>query len=493
MKEHILFTSLIISISSLAQQSIHRLSLEAVVYEYAFSSAQARIETLNYQNELLAYENFRKADLPSITFNISPFSFNRSLVKLQDAADGQYNYVEEYSSNSSIGVNVSQRIGLTGGNLSVSSSIHYLNELSQSRNSFSTVPISFNYSQRLFGNRKTLLMDKNIERIKNEKAILEYCSKICDIQERAMNLFMEVFLADLKKTQSQDNSHSTDTLLEIARVKYRQNNLTEQDFRQIELQSLNDRFEYESAAKQYAETMQTLLTYLSLPYHVEEIVVEIPKLSLPALIDLTEALYYAGKNDVAEQQLEIRRLEAKRNLYTEQLSNRINSDVNFSYGVNQYAASLKDAYRDPTRQQSVSIGLSVPVFQWGINRNRLRIAENTYNAQMISIEQERQQFDDDLKIKVNSYNRSVNLWNLSEKSYELTKQNYHLLTHLFAIGKSSVYELIAAHRELQTSMQKYYNSVHDVWNSFFAIRKVTLYDFLHRTELKNILKINEIS
>lgn len=483
MKYCILIFLLIVPIDMMSQSQPIQLSLDHVINTWSLTSSSAQITHLNYENELLNYENYKKSFLPAVSFNVQPFSFNRSLVKLQQAEDGQYHYVEDYSSNSSLGLNIRQKVGLTGGDLTVNSSLNYLNEMSSDRHSFSSVPFSFSYSQQLLGSRKNLRMGREIEEKKNEKSVLEYCTKMSDIQQQAISHFMSAFLAQLEKDLSENNRRSTDTLLHIATVKYEKGNLTEQDFRQMELQALNDQYMHENAEKAYEEALQTLITYLSLPYETKQLSIETPPFNLPLQIELQDVFHYVQKNNPESLNRELSELEAEKSLFTAKLSNLVNSDLNVSYGINQYAPKLIDAYRNPSRQQGVSIGLSIPIFQWGTNRNSARIAKNTYRSSQITIEQERLQFEDDIKNKVNNYNHSVNLWFISEKTYHLSQEQYQLLTRLFSMGKASVHELINAHREQSSAMQKYYNAVRDLWDSYLAIRKATLFDFRQQREL----------
>ena len=88
-------------------QPLFKLSLSMVIYTLTLEAPSAQIQRLSFENELLQFENYKKGFLSSVSINMS---FNRSIVKLQQATDGQYNYVEDYSSNSSAGVSVSQKI-----------------------------------------------------------------------------------------------------------------------------------------------------------------------------------------------------------------------------------------------------------------------------------------------------------------------------------------------------------------------------------------------
>lgn len=131
------------------------LSLNNVVNILALESTQARIKKLNFKNKLLQYDNYKKGFLPSVSFNLSPFSFNRSLKLLQHPNDGSYTYVDDYTNNSSAGVTVSQKIGLTGGSFTFGSNINYLREFGTNRNSFNTTPYTIGYSQKILGANKT--------------------------------------------------------------------------------------------------------------------------------------------------------------------------------------------------------------------------------------------------------------------------------------------------------------------------------------------------
>lgn len=53
---------------------------------------------------------------------------------------------------------------------------------------------------------------------------------------------------------------------------------------------------------------------------------------------------------------------------------------------NQYAEALANAYRHLNVQQSISVGLQIPVFQWGINKNKICITQNTYQVACLDID-----------------------------------------------------------------------------------------------------------
>ena len=370
----------------LSAQQLH-LSLPLIIDELSLEAPSAQIQRLSFENDLLQFENYKKGFLPSVSVSMSPVSFNRSIVKLQQATDGQYNYVEDYSS-SSAGLSVQQSIPFTGGTVSANTSLNYLNELSQKRQSFSSTPFSISYSQQLFGGTKTMRMEKTIEYKKNEEKIKTYCKTLSGIQQTALSLFMDTFLASLEKTQASANRQATDSLFHIAGVRYENKRITESDYRQVELQAVNNEYLEENAAKKYEEALRALATYLNLSVDVRRTVVETPKFTLPSELSLPIVRFYIRENNPAVLNREIRRLEAEKGLYASELQNRFNASINMSYGLNQYAKYLRDVYATPSRQQSVSVGFTIPFSMWGVSRNNARIAKNNYRSSLIGLDSE---------------------------------------------------------------------------------------------------------
>ena len=131
-----------------------------------------------------------------------------------------------------------------------------------------------------------------------------------------------------------DIKQSNDTLLHIAEIKLRNGSITEYDYKQMELQSLNLQYMYENAVKHYAESIQKLFTFLGIENNAE---ITIPDFDLPLTIDARLAIYYVKKNNPISNQQEIQQLEEEKNLFSIKLKNRFNGNISLNYGINQYA------------------------------------------------------------------------------------------------------------------------------------------------------------
>ncbi|WP_333616545.1 TolC family protein, partial [Bacteroides pyogenes] len=346
---------------------------------------------------------------------------------LQQPADGSYSYVEDYSNNGSAGISIRQKIGITGGELNVGSNINYLNDFSRKRNSFSTTPFSIGYSQQLWRGRKLYRLEKKIEYAKNNIAIKQYCTKISQIQQQALGLFMKALLGRMEQDLARQTAQSNDTLLQLAHIKLNSGDITDYDLKQIELQSINSQYAYENAVKNYSEAQEHLAVFLGISFSD----VSIPEFNVPIAIDTHSVLFYVKRNNPFSKQQEIQSLEAERSLFSAKLSNRFNGNVSLNYGVNQYADNFMDAYRNGNIRQSIVIGVQI-----------------------------------------------------AEKAYHLSQEQYRILIQKFSLGKVSVYELTAAQSDQNNAMQRYYSAIRDTYNSYFTLRTMALYDFKRNVELE---------
>lgn len=472
---------------ALLQGQPYQISLEQVLNEWCLVSPSAQKIKLSHENSILEFENYKKEFLPSVAFSLSPVNFNRSQKLMQNSESGNYSYVEDYSNNSSTEIAIRQKVGIIGGELSVSSRLNYLREFSNNRNRFGTNPLYINYSQPFIGGFYNYKRQRGIQHAVYNNSLKQYCSEMSDIQTKAVNLFMTLFSSKLAADLSHKNLLISDTLLIASKALLDNGYFTEYEYHQMGLQQLNNKYAFENSTKNYQKALRELSTFLNRPEWIdEEVEILTPEFNLPLQIDEKSAIVYARHNSPFALSQEEKRLKAEQTLFTAKLNNRFNGNIKISYGLNQYSDHFLDAYQKPDYTQGVMIGVQIPIFQWGINRNKIRMAKNNYQNSMIEIDQAEVNFDNNIKDIVEDYNHNMNLWFVATKSYQLSQEQYVLLAHKFHSGKVSVYDLASAQQEQYSAMQRYYNAIQNAWNSFCVLRKNTLFDFSKQTELKDL-------
>ena len=470
---------------SMPVHSENIVSLDDAVNKYVYNTRYVKTQRLVLENALLEYDNFKKSLLPSISLNLTPVSFNHSMRLLQNYNNGEYTNVEEYSNNSSGSVSISQKISATGGTFSIGSSMSYLHEFSSENNSFSTSPMYFSYSQTLFGGRRNFVFERSISRLKHDMALKNFCTSVSTEQQKILSLYLDAYSRKMDIEFYSKTVSIGDSLLMHARIRKESGKITEYEYNQVELQQLDNKMELERSQYAYASSIRQLENELLLQD------IELDRLStadFPARIEEGSVLGLVSKNNPTYQNLQLSRLNAEYSLHQRKVSNRFNANISLSYGLNQYAKTLKDAYQHPDQRQSVSVTLSIPMFQWGINRNKLKMAENDYESALLEQETSLDRFREEIHDNVFNYNMSRELTDVADRKYQLSGQQYSFAATRFRVGKIAAIELTNANQEYLQAKQNYLSVLRSLFTNYYRIRHLALHDFIEGKDMAEMIQ-----
>lgn len=465
----------------------HVVSLKEAIDVRVYNTRYVQEKRLAYENSLLEYDNFKKSLLPSVSLSLTPVSFNRSMRLLQNYNNGEYSNVEEYSNTSSGDLSISQKIAATGGTFSICSSINYLREFTSNNNSFSTSPMYLSYSQSLFGGRRNFLYERSISRLKHDMALKNYCSSVSTEQQKILTFYLDAYSNKVDVDFYKQTLSIGDSLLMHAKIRKESGRMTEYEYNQVELQQLDNKMELEKSLYAYDSSIRQLANELLVQG------IELDNLSIsdfPSHIEEATVIERISRNNPTYQSQELARINAEYTLHQKRISNRFNANISLSYGLNQYANTLREAYQHPDQRQSVSITLSIPMFQWGINRNKLKMAENDYESALLEQESTLDMFKEEIHDKVFNYNMSRELADVANKKYQLAGQQYSFAAARFRVGKIAAIELTNANKEYLQAKQNYLSVLSSLFVNYYKIRHLALYDFIEGKDMAEMIQLS---
>lgn len=469
--------------------SNHSVGKKVTLYDalnvHVYNTKYVRGKRLVLVNTLMECENFRKSMFPSLSLNLTPISFDRSMRLLQNYSTGEYSNVEEYSNTTSAELSIMQRIPATGGVLAFGSSLNFLREFTANTNSFSSTPMYLSYSQSLFGGRKSLGLERTIYQLRNDMAMKDYCSSVSTEQQKILTLYLDAYSNKLDIDFYNKTVNMGDSLLMHAKLRRDLGKITEYEYNIIELQQLDDQMALENSRHDYLKSIRQLEKELSLQS------LELCQLSVeefPRHLDESDVLDMVNRNNPEYQRLEIERVNAEYALHQAKVNNRFNANISLNFGLNQYAKTLTDAYRHPNQRQAISVTLSVPVFQWGINHNKLRIAQNEYEASLLEQEYAMDNFKEGIHDNVYDYNMSRTLMDVASKKYELSARQYLFAAMKFNNGKIAAIELTEANRKYLQAKLNYVSVLKDLFTRYYKIQHLALHDFIEDKDMLDLIR-----
>ena len=139
---------------------------------------------------------------------------------------------------------------------------------------------------------------------------------------------------------------------------------------------------------------------------------------------------------------------------------------------------FRSAYHKPLQQDVLSINLSVPIIDWGLNKGKVNMARENLNTVHITAKQTEQAFEQEVFMTVFEYNLRQSQIRLSEEAKQIAELAYTKTKQLFIIGKTDVNGVyLAISRQIEAE-QNYITSLKNYWLCYYKIRKLTLYDFV---------------
>jgi outer membrane protein TolC len=166
-------------------------------------------------------------------------------------------------------------------------------------------------------------------------------------------------------------------------------------------------------------------------------------------------------------------------------------DLRAVIGLTSPGETVPDAYKNPGDQRQLTLGVNVPIVDWGVAHGNIKIAQSQENIIKNSVEQESIDFERNVYLKVIQFNMQENQLKIAAKSDTVARKSYEVTKGRYLIGKiNNITDLYLAQIETDNSEKNYYNALQTFWTNFYEIRKLTLYDFRLNKPLE--FDINEI-
>jgi outer membrane protein TolC len=272
----IIFISIFIIVSNnniWAQNYIF--TLDDVINAALISSLES--EKLDINRVILEtnIEIYGKAYLPTLNLSLSGPNYNHSISPIiQPDGSKKFQEVNTASYNSSLQLNYS--IWLTGGNISIQSSMNQLNNFADlNTSSIGSNLVSFNLSQPL-SFYSSLKWDKKIEEVKNEDERLALKRDKIAIKHQAVLRYFDLLIAQEELLLLEKIYYYSNDLYEKSLHKYEHEKISHQDLLKIKI-NLNDaKIKYEDASNSYLLDKNDLLVFLKLD-DIENVKLSIPQ------------------------------------------------------------------------------------------------------------------------------------------------------------------------------------------------------------------------
>ena len=480
MKQKILLSLFILYLctgSAYSQSKSITLTLDDAIALAADSSLTAFRYKNMYRSSYWAYRSYRANRLPSLTLDLIPAQYYRNMTQRYDSENDMDIFREQQMFSASGGLSLQQNVDFLGGTLYANTGLDYLYNFGDTRYSqFSSIPFQIGYSQNLLG-YNAYRWERKIEPLKYERARQELIYNIESLSGTVVDYFFGLALAQANYDLAVRNTAATDTLCRVGECKYAIAAISQADLLTLRLDAVNARNSLQNARIELQRAMHTLTSYLGLD---KETVISLTLPSVPELrtIDVDEALAYAKVNNPTLLAHEQNILEARQTVDRTSKELYFNASVNASVGFNQVGEHITDAYHRPLAQNVVTIGVSVPLVDWGVRKGKLNMARGNLSVVETAAQQEEVSIEQEVTMAVGDSYVQHGLIESAGQAVQLAELAYTQTHRRFLIGEADVNTLLLAQNRKQTAEQNYIGALRSFWQTYYKLRRLTLHDFI---------------
>ena len=468
----------IVSIKQYAQ--LQSFSLEDVISIAKEKSPNALVAKHNMIRNYWSYRTYKRSLLPQLNFNGTLPNVNRAF-EMYTNPDGTQSYIGQQYISYSGNLEIRKTIGYTGGNVFLNSGLSRVDNYysdSISHNYLST-PINIGFRQPLF-NYNPYKWSKKIEPKKYDESKRVYIETVEKVSLTAVDYFFSLLKAQMRLSIQELNVNNYDTLYKLAQGRYSLGKIEENDLLQLELKLLQSKSSKEMAALSYDDALVRFRSFLRLPSDAR-IILKDPSPNDFIIVDKNKALEMAYNNSSEMIAQDLKMLEANSYLDRAKKENGLNVDLYAVFGLTQNAYTLSNAYKDPRDKQQVTLGVSIPIYDWGQRKGQVIMAESNLEIVKSNVEQQQIDFKQRIYLEVVKFNMQQNQLYIAAKSdtiamraFDITKYKY------YNSGNITVTDLNIAQASNDLARISYLNALQTYWKSYYQLRKSTLYDFYEK-------------
>jgi outer membrane protein TolC len=461
------------------------LTLETVIRMAQEASPYYRFAKNSYEKEYWRYQNFKAEYRPNVRLKANIPTFYREINPVTQP-DGSILFRRVSQANNSVGLTLNQNIALTGGTLSVGTSLQRTdNFLGNEASYFLSTPFTISYHQSsLLYN--SLRWRKKIEPLHYEFSVRKFSQDIENAAFSGASLFFDAAISNSLLQFSCSNLAISDSLYDLSLKRFNIGTISSAELMLVELNAVKakNRRNQNVIKQQIAEkTLRRILGIVDL----DTLIFDLPSPPRITFIEYADALEYAKTNKPDLLEFRKRRIEADQEIAKVKGESGIELGVLANLGTQQSSPQIYGAYQNLQNQQYIGVSLDIPIKDWGFRKSQIRLAQASKELTEATLEQEELNFEQTIFLKVMEFNQQNEQYQLAHKADKIASARFDITRKRYLLGQVTVTDLHLAQQESIATRENLIEALRTYWICYFTVRQLTLHDFVSNKSLLQTL------
>ncbi len=478
----LLFT---ISLSGFSQQGFTLEQALSIAEANSPSIKRTKLNLVRSQENLNAQNASLKSNF-SLTINPIGYSQNRAFNDL----------ISKWNSTKtteSFGLfTISQPIMLTDARVSLINRFGYKDSYSeftdQTTKGFSN-DISINIDQPLFTYNRTKLQLNELH-LALENSQLNYAIQLLALEKQVTQAYYYVYQQQQSLDISNQAFRNMQQSYEVIKNKVDAGISAREEMFQAELNLATTKSDYENKQVSLENAKDDFKILIGTSLYEDFTV--LPNIAVDTIpVDISFAIDHGLKNRMELRQREITIETSQFDLIQTKALNEFKGSLGLSIGLFGDNEKFADVYANPTDNESVSLSLTIPLWDWGEKKSRIKATEASIETAAIGLEEEQNNIILDIR-KV--YRNLINLQNqieIARQSVINAQLTYDLNLEKYKNGDLTGMDLNIYQNQLSEKQLSYTNSLISYKLELLNLKIQTLYDFEKKEAISPVMEITK--
>ena len=481
----ILFSLFICNLIGFSQQGLTLEQSLSIAESNSPTMKKTRLNLIRSQENLNAQNAALKSSF-SLTLNPIGYTQNREFNDLISKWNSR-------TTTESYGLfTVSQPIVFTDARISLTNRFGYKDSYSEytgtTTKGFSN-NLSLSLDQPLFTYNRTKLSLKELQ-LALENAQLNYAIQLLSLEKQVAQAFYNVYQQQQSLDITNQAYQNMQKSYEVSKNKVDAGISAREEMFQAELNLATTKsdFENKQVSLENAKDDFKLLIGMSL---YDDLLV-IPNITVDTVaVDISFAIDQGLTNRMELRQRKINIETSQFDLIQIKALNEFKGSLGLSLGLFGDNDKFKDVYASPTDNETVALSLTIPLWDWGERKSRIKASEASIETANISLEEEQ----NDIILGVRKvYRNLLNLQNqigISRQSVTNAQLTYDLNLEKYKNGDLTGMDLNIYQNQLSEKQLSYTSSLISYKLELLNLKIQTLYDFEKKEAITPVMTIEQ--
>ena len=449
------------------------------------SMKKTRLNLIRNQENLNAQNAALKSQF-AMTLNPISYTQNREFNNLIS----DYNTFKVTESSGSF--SVIQPIKLTDARISLTNKFGYTDSYSEysgtATKGFNN-NLSLRLDQPLFTYNRTKLTLKELE-LALENSQLNYAIQLLALERQVAQAFYYVYQQQQSLDISKQAYQNMQQSYEVSKNKVDAGISAREEMFQAELNLATTKSDYENALVTLENAKDDFKLMIGITLFDDIIV--LPNISVDTVkIDISFAIDQGLENRLELRQREIEIESSQFDLIQTKALNEFKGSLGVTFGLFGDNENLGNLYDNPTDNESIALSLTIPLWDWGERKARIKATEASIESANISAEEEQNNIVLSIR-KV--YRNLINLQNqieIARQSVTNAQLTYDLNLEKYKNGDLTGMDLNIFQNQLSEKQLSYTNSLISYKLELLNLKIQTLYDFEKKQPVTPVMTLEK--